>query len=200
LFCPTLIEWYQQEPTTAAEQPAASYQTPPVKQRRTIAPAPEPAHPSPDWEVESVTSSIMAAADRHCGNKLLSVNEVRTFLRGTIHEPFGEWLTGDRLKHFRSFDRDRDGALNSAELTQAICTPFQRLVTLTHADLLSGGRCLDGAAAPPGISGSRDPWPPGAVPKPELRTTHPPSRSRSFARPNPASRPFSPGAAQERGR
>jgi len=71
-------------------------------------------------EVDNVTASIMAAADRHCGNKMLSVNEVRTFLRGGQFGAFADWLTGDRLRQFRTFDRDRDGALDQQELSCAV--------------------------------------------------------------------------------
>ena len=34
----------------------------------------------------------MALADRFISNKLLSVTELDTFLRGSKHAPFGEWL------------------------------------------------------------------------------------------------------------
>ena len=71
-------------------------------------------------DVDTVAAQIMAAADRHCGNKSLSVNELRTFLKGGEFEEFSDWLTGDRLRQFRNFDRDRDGALDRPELTDAV--------------------------------------------------------------------------------
>jgi len=75
------------------------------------------AHPS------RVAREIMAVGDRHYRNGRLSVNEMRTFLKGTSHEDFVIWLTGPGTRltgNFRIFDLDCDGAIDLQELQRAV--------------------------------------------------------------------------------
>lgn len=71
-------------------------------------------------QAQQYANAIMETADRHCSNGSLTVNEMRTFLSRTPFEPFLEWLTGDRLRYFRQFDTDRDGALSMPELQESV--------------------------------------------------------------------------------
>jgi len=71
------------------------------------------------WAVE-----IMQSADKHHRNSRLSVNEMRTFLRGTEFVMFMNWLSGSKGKRGRmaQFDRDGDGTIDMEELEAAVGT------------------------------------------------------------------------------
>ena len=64
----------------------------------------------------------MDQADRHQRNGVLSVNELRTFLRGGEFGAFAEWLAppGRRSTNWRQYDWDSDGGLDMSELTAAV--------------------------------------------------------------------------------
>jgi len=66
----------------------------------------------------------MQSADKHHRNSRLSVNEMRTFLRGTEFVMFMNWLSGSKGKRGRmaQFDRDGDGTIDMEELEAAVGT------------------------------------------------------------------------------
>jgi len=74
-------------------------------------------------EAHKYARMIMDSADKHSRNGRLSVNEMRTFLRGGPFEAFTAWLTGARggdRGHFSRFDKDMDGSINTTELEAAV--------------------------------------------------------------------------------
>jgi len=64
----------------------------------------------------------MASADKHSRNGHLSVNEIRTFLRGGPYESFAGWLTGGGAGrgNFSRFDKNKDGWIDLVELEEAV--------------------------------------------------------------------------------
>ena len=52
---------------------------------------------------------LMQRADRHCRNGELTVNEMKTFLRGTSYASFADWVA--RPRNMAKHDFDRDGTL-----------------------------------------------------------------------------------------
>ena len=78
--------------------------------------------PSPDADATVLAAWVMNAADRHCRNGQLTMNELSTFLPD---HPFTQWLLKGERK-LLCHDVDRDGVLCMAEL-QAACADF-----LTH--------------------------------------------------------------------
>lgn len=65
----------------------------------------------------------MMKADRHKKNARLTVNEMRTHLRGTAFEAFCDWLTGpdkEVSRRWASFDRSCEGSLSGPEISMAV--------------------------------------------------------------------------------
>ena len=74
------------------------------------------------FQHQQMARAIMDQADRHQRNGVLSVNELRTFLRGGEFGAFAEWLAppGRRSTVWRQYDWDSDGGLDMTELTAAV--------------------------------------------------------------------------------
>ena len=77
---------------------------------------------SPTDGAAQMARAIMEQADRHQRNGLLSVNEMRTFLRGGEFEAFSEWLSPPQMRNvcWAQYDWDKDGALDMNELQAAV--------------------------------------------------------------------------------
>jgi len=67
---------------------------------------------------KQIAKEIIKKADRHCHNGQLSINEMRTFLKGTEFETFSSWLT--QIPTFSRFDKNRNGAIDRKELRRAL--------------------------------------------------------------------------------
>ena len=69
-----------------------------------------------------MAAEIMKTADRHCRNGALTVNEMRTFLRGSKWDSFMAWLSAPHTKdvHWKQHDRDLNGSMDIAELEEAV--------------------------------------------------------------------------------
>ena len=68
---------------------------------------------------------IMNLADRHSPNGVLTVNEMRTFLRNTEYQDFLDWITGETVNlnqsaSFGESDLDHDGTLDRGEMEIAV--------------------------------------------------------------------------------
>ena len=68
---------------------------------------------------------IFKIADRSCNNSELTVNEIDTFLRGSPYEGFSTWLTVDRQRNFKRFDKNKSSSISQDELAEA----FQEYVS-----------------------------------------------------------------------
>ena len=69
---------------------------------------------SRDMNTRRYCEGIMRAADRHNRNGELTVNELRTYLRGTEYQAFVGWFTGLGTGlggTFLSFDADANGVI-----------------------------------------------------------------------------------------
>ena len=66
----------------------------------------------------ALARAVMRQADRHLRNGRLTVNEMRTFLKGSEHQDFGEWLSAPRTRDhmWKRYDLDMDGGLDVHEL------------------------------------------------------------------------------------
>jgi len=89
----------------------------PNAQQGTDPPAADPA--------AAMARAIMKKADRGKHNNALTVNEMRTYLGHTEHEPFLQWLTGANKakvtgRRLPIFDKDHDGELSMQELEDAV--------------------------------------------------------------------------------
>jgi len=107
-------------PRHASPAPAGG---PAKRERRGSLPSPARATtPQRLNEAKRMAGSIMRRADRHCRNKELTVNELRTFLRNTEFEAFSEWLSApqSRNRAWKRHDADWSGALGLRELEGAV--------------------------------------------------------------------------------
>ena len=71
----------------------------------------------------------MELADKHCPNSVLTVNEMRTFLRNTEFQDFLHWLTGNTVNlqgTFRRHDFDHNGALDRNEMEVVVKQYFAK--------------------------------------------------------------------------
>jgi len=61
-------------------------------------------------------------ADQHCRNNQLTVSEMRTFLKGTRFESFGNFLSAPRIKDkvWKMSDIDNSGTIDFGELEAAV--------------------------------------------------------------------------------
>jgi len=73
-----------------------------------------------EWlqRITETAQEIMQLADRHTKNGRLTVNELKTYLRGTTYEPFADWIS--QRGHLSKHDGDHDGVLDIDELGSAI--------------------------------------------------------------------------------
>lgn len=88
-------------------------------------------------EVRGFAAAVMSLSDRHLHNGRLTVNEMRTFLRGTAYEGFSQWLNGTGVNlggQFHRYDLDCDGTMDAAELEEA--------ASVYLAEGISSGRIL----------------------------------------------------------
>jgi len=92
-----------------------------------------------------LAKDILHRGDRHDANGSMSVNEMRTFLQGTPHQAFGEWLStpGSRGVRWKQHDRDVDGAMDLSELEGAV----EAHLTERESRGTSGTRSAGGATA-----------------------------------------------------
>jgi len=77
--------------------------------------------------VRRLAKEIMRIGDRHTANQELSITEMRTYLKGSKHHDFLEWLLkidsgGGKIdtKKFSQYDADSEGSLDIDELTSAV--------------------------------------------------------------------------------
>ena len=88
----------------------------------------------PRMRSKALARTIMKAADRHARNGSLTVNEMNTYLTGTVYESFVTWMTfyyrgasgpQQGRSQFAQFDTDKDGALDLSELEAAVLQYLQ---------------------------------------------------------------------------
>ena len=72
------------------------------------------------FEIQREAAEIMRVADRHARNGQLCIAELQTFLTGTEHEEFLEWLLARRAALFKQFDADDDQDLDVHEIAKAV--------------------------------------------------------------------------------
>ena len=75
---------------------------------------------APSQEVREAAREIMKMADRHARNGQLTILELDTFLSGTEHQGFLDWLRSNRSRVFKEFDKDDDEDLDLRELERAV--------------------------------------------------------------------------------
>eukprot|EP00656_Telonema_subtile_P027200 TRINITY_DN29232_c0_g1_i1.p1 TRINITY_DN29232_c0_g1~~TRINITY_DN29232_c0_g1_i1.p1 ORF type:complete len:213 (-),score=45.71 TRINITY_DN29232_c0_g1_i1:38-676(-) len=77
-------------------------------------------------KVAATAKQIMRAGDSMRKNSSLSVTEMDTFLGGTEHEEFRDWMMANRQFMFHKFDGDKDGGLTMPELKEAVAAYQQQ--------------------------------------------------------------------------
>ena len=73
--------------------------------------------------VKKLSKEIMRVADRFSANQDLSVSEIKTFLKGSPHEDFLEFILGMDVHgklRFSHYDTDGEGSLDLDELSNAV--------------------------------------------------------------------------------
>ena len=118
----------------------------------------------PRMRSKALARTIMKAADRHARNGSLTVNEMTTYLSGTVYEGFVTWMTfyyrgasGVRqgASNMTQFDIDGDGSLDIQELEGAVLQYLQEVPPEKQFRMHGG---TPGSARRPGgrgMSGSR---------------------------------------------
>lgn len=71
-------------------------------------------------EISSEALEIMRLTDRHAHNGQITIIELVTFLRGTQHNEFCDWLVANRARVFKRYDVDDDEDLDVHELEKAL--------------------------------------------------------------------------------